>query len=765
MRPLLIAVFALLVAFAAPLAAQQPQGEGDSRAALDSLLDVLRDDTARAALIAELERSLDPDAEPAPAVESPLVAMELRSLGGQIADFTQRIAEGAAAGLVQLWTQILAAPQIFTALSIADLRIIGAIALDLAALIAITYGGYFAMRAMTGKFRRRIKAAVEERSIVARFLVLGLTLLVDLAAAILPWAVGYIAALSLLGVPGDISFPHSLYLNAFVIIELAMAMVRLFISPHRAELRLIPLSDGHAGIVTRWARLFVSLFVYGQLLVLPLVSRTISPGAGRAIAVIGLLIMLSFAAAAVLRANLPLSRMLARGVRNTRNKQLFRFVVHYWHVPVLLYLAALAVMALTRPVGDFYAILLANGQIVLAVVVGLVAANMLDKMIGRGIQLPTGISARVPLLERRLNSFVPRMLWLLRLSVLAAIVIFCLHTLGVIDFFALLESQLGARLAGSTITVLVIVLATFLLWLVLNSWVDYRINPEFAVAVSARERTLLVLLRNALTIALAVISLMFVLSEIGINIAPLLASAGVIGLAIGFGAQKLVQDIITGIFIQLEGAIDVGDVVSIGGISGVVERLTIRSASLRDVEGSYHIIPFSSVDTVTNFMRGFSYALIDMGVGYRENAEEVKQAMFDAFAELRAHPDHKGVIIADFEWMGVNAFGASEVVFRGRIKTLPGKQWATRRAYYAIVKRIFDERDIEIPFPHQTVYFGVGKDGKAPPMHVVQDKSAAPAPQPPAASPAEPPAPARRRRKKASAEIDLPDPDAGPDRS
>jgi moderate conductance mechanosensitive channel len=768
-RALVVLGTALLLALGSGTAIAQDRPAPDrTRTALEQLIEVLRDDAAREELIVELERSLDGQAAPAQDNGAPLGGIELRSVGGQVADFTQRIAEGTANSMIRLSEQLVAAPAIFSALSVSDLRIIGTLALDLFALIVITYGGYHLLRALTGNFRHRIKSTVREDSILGKLIVLAITLVLDLGVAILPWAAGYTIALSVLGVPGEISFAHSLYLNAFVVIEIGMALLRLLVSPYRTETRLVALNDGHARAVARWGRLLTSIFVYGQLLILPLVSRSVSPEAGRAIGVIGLLVLLGFALAAVLKANLPVSRRLVRSVSASRNRATLRFVAHYWHIAAIIYLGVLTVFALTRPSSDFYAVLYANGQVVLAVVVGLVVSNMLGKLIVRGIILPTGISQRVPLLEQQLNSFVPRMLWIIRLAVFASIVIFCLHTLGAIDFLAFLESQFGARMTNAVITVSFILMVAFVFWLVLNSWVDFRINPEFAPGVSSRERTLLVLLRNALTIALLVISLMFVLSELGINIAPLLASAGVIGLAIGFGAQKLVQDIITGIFIQLEGAIDVGDVVSVGGISGVVERMTIRSVSLRDVEGSYHIIPFSSVDTVTNFMRGFSFALIDMGVAYREDAEEVRQAMFDAFEQLRADPEFKSQIIADFEWMGVNAFGPSEVVFRGRIKTRPGKQWGIKRAYNAIVKRVFDERGIEIPYPHQTLYFGADKKGKAPPLHMVREDDdgagSAPAAKPRSKSRAKAATSATPRPRRRKAGPDLPDIDAGPER-
>jgi small-conductance mechanosensitive channel len=224
---------------------------------------------------------------------------------------------------------------------------------------------------------------------------------------------------------------------------------------------------------------------------------------------------------------------------------------------------------------------------------------------------------------------------------------------------------------------------------------------------------------------------MFTLSEIGLNIGPLLASAGVVGLAIGFGAQKMVQDIITGIFIQFENAINVGDVVSAGGITGAVERLTVRSVSLRDLSGVYHIIPFSSVDVVSNFTRDFSFWVIDIGIAYREDMGAARQAIFDAFEEVRLHPEVGGFVLADLEWFGLESFGDSAMMLRARIKTWPARQWAVGRAYNEILKRIFDERGIEIPFPQRTLWFGEDREGNAPPMRVAGAAvRAEPAPQP-----------------------------------
>lgn len=257
-------------------------------------------------------------------------------------------------------------------------------------------------------------------------------------------------------------------------------------------------------------------------------------------------------------------------------------------------------------------------------------------------------------------------------------------------------------------------------WIGAASWIEQRLNPNTGVGEpSAREKTLLTIFRNALAITLIVMTLMIVLAEIGINIGPLIAGAGVLGLAIGFGAQKLVQDIITGVFIQLENAINTGEVVTAGGITGTAETLTIRSLGIRDLSGTYHLIPFSSVDTVSNYMRGFGYHVGEYGVAYREDIDEVIVRLREAFAELISDPEQKAKVIDDLEVHGVTALADSSVNIRVRIKTLPGAQWAIGRAYNRLVKYHLDAAGIEIPYPHLTMYFGQDKEGGAPPAPVL----------------------------------------------
>ena len=387
-----------------------------------------------------------------------------------------------------------------------------------------------------------------------------------------------------------------------------------------------------------------------------------------------------------------------------------------WHVLAIIYLAAILVTSILSPEEALPFMLAASGQTIVAVVVGIALAALLTQVILRRIRIGDELRAKFPLLEARLNAYVPTALKIARFLILAVVLAFIVDAWTPFDLGAWVASDAGAGLIGRLFSVALIVVLALLVWLVIASWIEFRLNPDAGAAPNPRARTLLTIFRNAVAIALVVVTSMVVLAEIGINIAPLLAGAGVLGLAIGFGAQKLVQDVITGVFIQLERAIDVGDTVTAGGITGTVERMTIRSLGLRDLSGTYHLLPFSSVDTVSNYNRDFAYHVGEYGIGYREDTDEAIAHLRAAFEELLQDPALRGQIIGDqLEVHGVTALADSAVNIRVRIKTLPGSQFPIGRAYNRLVKRHFDAAGIEIPFPHMTLYFGEDKQGKAPP--------------------------------------------------
>jgi len=228
--------------------------------------------------------------------------------------------------------------------------------------------------------------------------------------------------------------------------------------------------------------------------------------------------------------------------------------------------------------------------------------------------------------------------------------------------------------------------------------------------------------RYAVAVVITLITGMLALSELGISIAPILASAGIVGLAIGFGAQSLVKDYFTGLFLLLENQIHQGDVVQVAGLGGLVEEVTLRHIRLRDYEGSVHYIPNSAVTTVTNRSRGYAYALVDIGVAYRENVEEVFEVIREVAASIRADEKLGPLILEELDLAGVDAWADSAVTIRFRIKVQPLQQWTVKRAFLLRLKQEFDRLGIEIPFPHLTLYPGQTKDGKVLPLNLANQK-------------------------------------------
>ncbi|WP_312367304.1 mechanosensitive ion channel domain-containing protein [Ensifer sp.] len=716
LRPLLlIALFA--ASGAGPATAQQSaaaaaEGRPDNVATLQELIDVLEDDKAREAFLGALQKAVEGASNPPGDDVGPGAADE--TLGKKLADVTRQFAERSVSSLLVFASQLAAAPATLSQLSGEEGEVLARAFRDLALVIVVTYGVFAIVRLAARRIDRSFGRRAATAGLLEKTFLIAASALLDVAVVVVAWGAGYLAALTVFGELGRMDFQQTLYLNAFLMVQLAKVAVRTVLSASAEDLRLLRLSNAAAKRTSRLFALIISILGYGQLVLQPILSQAVSIASGQAASALVALVALVIAVlATVINRQAVTDWLLAMPGHSVRHRQL-RFIAARWHWPVLAYFAFLFFVVLIGPSDRLFSVLAASAQVLAAIIAGLVISDWLAGAIAKGVTLPQNVNDRLPLLEARVNGLVPRFLSLLRLVVLAMVLSLLAAAVGLVDVFAILQSRIGLAFTGAITSVLAIMLVAYACWLALTSWVDYRLNPAFGSIANARETTLLTLLRNAVTIAIVVVSLMFSLSQLGLDIAPLLASAGVLGLAIGFGAQKLVQDVINGVFIQLENAINVGDVIAVGGTTGTVERLTIRSVSLRDVHGAYHIISFSSVDMITNHMRDFSFHVGDVGIAYHEDVEDARAALFDAFDELRADPALDCAILGEMEWFGVQQLADSAVIVRVRIKTMPGQQWAVGRALNGAVKRIFDIRGIELPFPHQTIYFGAGKNGDAP---------------------------------------------------
>lgn len=225
-------------------------------------------------------------------------------------------------------------------------------------------------------------------------------------------------------------------------------------------------------------------------------------------------------------------------------------------------------------------------------------------------------------------------------------------------------------------------------------------------------------IRYLVALVIGALALMMVLGEVGISLAPILGAAGVVGLAVGFGAQSLVKDYFTGFFLLFEDQIRTGDVVKVAGIGGLVEDITLRHVRLRDYDGTVHFIPNSLITTVSNLGRGHAQAVCDIGVAYREDLDEVFAVMRETADALRTDPAFASRILDRLELAGVERWDDSAVVVRCRFKVAPLAQWDVRREYMRRLKRAFDAHGIEIPYPHLTVYAGADRQGHAPPLRL-----------------------------------------------
>lgn len=269
-----------------------------------------------------------------------------------------------------------------------------------------------------------------------------------------------------------------------------------------------------------------------------------------------------------------------------------------------------------------------------------------------------------------------------------------------------------------------IILATIILIKVIN-WLMGRL---FASVIKGRKKadeefkkrteTLNSITRHVSNISLFIIATIIILGRFGIDIGPILAAAGVLGLAIGFGAQSLVKDIISGFFIFLEDQIRVGDVVEVAGKSGIVERLNLKMTILRDLSGNVHYVPNGEISVVTNMTKVYSRYVFDIGVAYREDVDEVIDVMKAVDEGMRNDPDYQSDILEPLEILGLDQFGDSALIIKARTKTKPIKQWRVAREFNRRLKKEFDARDIEIPFPHQTLYIGKDKKNQSPPLNI-----------------------------------------------
>jgi len=276
--------------------------------------------------------------------------------------------------------------------------------------------------------------------------------------------------------------------------------------------------------------------------------------------------------------------------------------------------------------------------------------------------------------------------------------------------------------AQSAVRVLLIAIVA---WVVI--WIGNRAIRTMRIRIQSRAdsedrakriETLGRVFRYVLAVVVSVVAGMVILNELGISVAPILATAGVAGIAVGFGAQSLIKDYFNGFFLLVDDQLRQGDVVEIAGIGGLVEEVTLRYVRLRDYDGNVHFVPNGQINTVTNRTRTFAFAVMDVGIAYREDVDAAIEVIREVGRDMRADDSFGPRILEDLDVAGVDQWADSAVIIRCRFKVKPIEQWGVRRGFLQKLKAAFDARGIEIPYPHLTVYAGEPKAGAAPAFNV-----------------------------------------------
>ncbi|WP_223588158.1 mechanosensitive ion channel domain-containing protein [Pseudomonas sp. A-R-19] len=401
--------------------------------------------------------------------------------------------------------------------------------------------------------------------------------------------------------------------------------------------------------------------------------------------------------------NQPLSRRLTRRALNDTLSILGTF----WYVPALV-LVAISLFATFISAGDTSTALRQS----LICTVLLVLCMVINGLVRRHALKPQRGIRRYAVYSERLKNFfytiVHLMVWL-------AFIELGLRVWGM-SLIRFTEGD-GHEVSVKLFSLAGTLLFAWLIWILSDTAVHHALTRSRKGLANARAQTMMPLIRNVLFIAIFIIALIVALANMGMNVTPLLAGAGVIGLAIGFGAQSLVADLITGLFIIIEDSLAIDDYVDVGGHLGTVEGLTIRTVRLRDIDGIVHTIPFSEIKSIKNYSREFGYAIFRVAVPASMDIDNAIKLMREVAQKMRTDPLQRRNIWSPLEFQGVESFESGNAILRARFKTAPIKQWEVSRAFNLSLKRHMDEAGLDLATPRmsiQVITAGGGPQNEGP---------------------------------------------------
>ena len=541
---------------------------------------------------------------------------------------------------------------------------------------------------------------------------LGFALLV-LLLALLPLA-GFIATAEVF-LSSNLIATHAARLvvtgigNAYLLARAVQELARFFVNPAAPSLRIVAMPSSRARAFMCWLLVVLATVVFAYSLISCAVILGLPQDGAAGLTRIAALVVHIELAFAIWRGRRVVGAWIAGDRAATGAFAGLRHRLgRIWHYFALFYVMALWVAWAGGVNNAFIVLLRAVLVLVAALAVGRLAWTGSATLLERIFPAPDDSGqARRPALLARARAYNPFLRALIRALIAAAVLLFVLQGWG-IDALAWLRGNAVSRaLLGALSGVLVTTGVAIIVWEILNAVLQSRVDRLTATGrtrQATRLHTLAPILRAAIGTLIFVVALVVALSEIGVNTTGLLAVSSIAGIAVGFGSQKLVQDIITGLFMLLEDAIQVGDVVTLAGMSGTVERLSIRTIRLRAGDGSINIIPFSAVTIVTNMTRDFNNAEISITVNYGEDIDHVCAVLLDIGRDMRAEPAWGAMMRDDLQIFGLDKFGDQGLVISGAIRTGPGQHWAVRREFYRRVQQRFAAEHIRMPFGPQGMF-------------------------------------------------------------
>jgi small conductance mechanosensitive channel len=699
---------------AAPPAVQGPPAPPSpapiSAAELQRLVDTLQDDAQRARLVQDLRGLIavqrGAEAQPEESVPATLL--------GQISQRTEAISQevlSAAAVVVDVprvvgWVEEQAVDPVLREFWLD-------VGLKLLTIFGLALASEWLMRRILMRPRRSLTNG--NGHLPVRIVLMALRATLD-ALPILTFAAVAYVIVPFIGARFATERVATTLIGAYVTARLLVTVARIVLLPRHGTPLFPRLGEETRGYLYVWAKRFIYWAVYGYAVTAGAWWLGVPGGIYALLLKSTALVLAVLAVIFVLQNRVAVREWLrgrkaedgapepeASGWRVLRNR-----FADTWHVLAITYISAIFLVYVLRVEGGFIYVLRGTLLTLAIIVVARIAVGLTRKATRHGFSIGSELKQKFPTLEQRANRYLPVF------SAVIAALAYGFAALAVLQAwnvaaFSWLDTDFGHRVTTAALSIGTVILIALAIWELFSSAIERYLSAvdenDMPVGRSARARTLLPLLRTAMMVFILLLVSLIILSQIGVDIAPLLAGAGVVGLAIGFGSQALVKDVITGLFMLIEDTLAVGDVVDVGkGHVGVVEAISIRTIRLRDGAGAVHAIPFSEVSSVVNLTKDYAYYVCNAAISYREDPDRVAAVLHEVADELMRDAAYRPFILEPLEVIGIDKMSELGITIQSRIKTLPRKQWMVGREFVRRMKHAFDREGIEMPYAMKPRY-------------------------------------------------------------